>query len=387
MGAHFPVLLILAIVAVVDHRKGGGGPLLHENVVVEPVVPVKDGHKAHHLCPVGDVIGGVPGAGAAAHAGQGAADQVVDHGHPFCGHPQGGLREEDIVVDEGGAVAHLHKDILAHHAALELLGKGGPLVVVEQVLGDAGTLGLPVAPNAHGAVVDVVAAVYHVDGGVHLDAGNLRAPQLHHVVDVVDVVVLNKGEHASHPADDASLLAVVDVAPPHDVAANLFLQPAVVLSPAHGVPLHLGRAFHMFGGEVVIVVRVVVFAQGDARAFGVGNVAVLNNPPLGPVWANHPILIGGGRGPGGGCLGDSKPADGDVVHPGLRGNKALPAHVDLHVFPVGISPLEVGVKHGLVPFLLGIPLVDRGLRLPRALIYLSLQAGLQAVRFVQGLPV
>ena len=104
----------------------------------------------------------------------------------------------------------------------ELLGKGGPLVVVEQVLGDAGTLGLPVAPNAHGAVVDVVAAVYHVDGGVHLDAGNLRAPQLHHVVDVVDVVVLNKGEHASHPADDTSLLAVVDVAPPHDVAANLF---------------------------------------------------------------------------------------------------------------------------------------------------------------------
>ena len=191
-------------------------------------------------------------------------------------------------------MAHLHKDILAHHAALELLGKGGPLVVVEKVLGDAGALGFPVAPNAHGAVVDVVAAVHHIDGCVHFDAGDLRASQLHHIVDMVDVVVLNQGEHTTHPANDAALLAVVDVAPAHDVAAHLLLQPAVILSPADGVPFHLGGAFHVFVGKVVVVFRVVIFAQGNACALGVGDVTVLNDPALGPVGTNHPILVGSG---------------------------------------------------------------------------------------------
>src|SRR5699024_3765727 len=131
------------------------------------------------------------------------------------------------------------KDILAHHAALELLGEFRLLVVVQQVLGDAGALGLPVTPDAHGAVVDVIAAEGDVDGGVHLDARDLGAAELHHVVDVVDVVVLDEREHAADAADDAALLAVVDVAAADDVAADFLLQPAVVLAAADGVALHL----------------------------------------------------------------------------------------------------------------------------------------------------
>ena len=204
---------------------------------------------------------------------------------------------------------------------------------------------------------------------------------------MVDVVVLNKGEHASHPADDASLLAVVDVAPPHNVAANLFLQPAVVLPAADGVPLHLGGGFDVHSGEVVVIVRVAVFAQGDPGTFGVGDFAVLNDPALGPVGTDHAVLVGGGRGPGGGRLGDAEPADGDVVQAGLAGVEAETADVDFHIFRVGVLALEIGVEYRVVAVLFGIPLVDRSLRFPGAGIYLALDAFFQAAGLVHGLVV
>ena len=309
------------------------------------------------------------------------------HSHALGGEAQRGVGKQHVVVNQGGAVAHFHKDVLAHHAALQPAGERGLLVVVQQVLGDAGALGLPVAPNAHGAVVDAVAAENHVDGGVQLNAGNLGAAQLHHVVDVVDVVVLDDGEHSAHAADDAALLAVVDVAAAHDVAAHVLLQPAVVLAAAHGVTLHLGGGLHVLHGEVVVVVGVQVLAQGDACALGVGNLAVLNNPALGPVGADHAVLVGGGRGPGGGGLVDVKAAYSDVAHAGLRGHKALPAHVDFHVFLVGVLALEVAVEHGVLPILLGVPLVGGSLGLPGAGVHLALEALLNGAGLVHGLVV
>ena len=88
---------------------------------------------------------------------------------------------------------------------------------MEQVLGDTGALGLPIQPDAPGAVMDVVAPVHHVDGGVHLDAADLRAGEVLLVIDVVDVVVLDKGEHPAQMAHNAGLATVVDIAPADDV--------------------------------------------------------------------------------------------------------------------------------------------------------------------------
>ena len=73
------------------------------------------------------------------------------------------------------------------------LAKCRPLVVMKKVLRNACALRFPVAPDSHGAVMDVVAAQNHVDGRMHLDACDLRTAQFHHVVDVMDVVVLNDG--------------------------------------------------------------------------------------------------------------------------------------------------------------------------------------------------
>ena len=68
--------------------------------------------------------------------------------------------------------------------------------------------------------------------------------------------VLDEGEHAAHAAYDAGLLAVVDMVAADDVAAHLFLQPAVILASANRVTFHLGRTLYVFIGKVMVVIRV-----------------------------------------------------------------------------------------------------------------------------------
>ena len=94
---------------------------------------------------------------------------------------------------------------------------------MKQVLGNAGALSFPVTPDTHGAVMDVVSAHSHVNGCVHLDTGNLGSALLHHVVDVMDVVVLNDAEYTAHTADDTTLLAVMNIVSADDVASNILL--------------------------------------------------------------------------------------------------------------------------------------------------------------------
>src|SRR5699024_11956945 len=72
---------------------------------------------------------------------------------------------------------------------------------------------------------------------------------------VVDVVVFNQGKDPAHPADDAALLAVVNVAAANDMAADFFLQPAMVLPAANGIPLHLGGALEVVMGEILEIGR------------------------------------------------------------------------------------------------------------------------------------
>jgi len=92
-------------------------------------------------------------------------------------------------------------------------------------------------------VVDVVSSECHVNGGVDLDARDFGATQLLHGVDVMDVVIFDHGENCAHATYDTGLLAVVNMAAAHDMRADFFFEPAVVLTAANGVTLHLCGAF------------------------------------------------------------------------------------------------------------------------------------------------
>ena len=139
---------------------------------------MKDGNEAHYLSPVRNVVGRIALTELAvdyivssfAHAGEASADQVVYHGNAFRSDAERCIRQEDIVVDESRTLTYFNKDILAHHAALELHCEVGALVGIKEVLRDPRALSFPVTPDSHGAVVDDVAPDGDVDRSMHLDA-------------------------------------------------------------------------------------------------------------------------------------------------------------------------------------------------------------------------
>ena len=287
-------------------------------------------------------------------------------------------------------MGNLNEQILAQTQTLHIFGLQqivpGHAVVVEQVAADPGALGLPVQPDAAGAVVEVVAPDDYVDGRVELDAADLGARQIPLVVDVVDVVVLNDGEDAAQVAHDAGLAAVVDVAAPDGVGADGLFAPAVDLGDEGAVPLGLGAVLVFVVGPLVVVALLQVLAQGDAGALGMGDLAVLNDPALGPVGADHAVLQSRGRRPLGGGLGDHEAGEGDVVHMLRSGVEAVGPQGDFHHFLVGILALEVGVEDGFLAVfgLGGVPGVLGEFPVPGAVVEPGVQNLFQGVLLIQG---
>ena len=366
MGPDFPVVKEdFGCVAVRIHPERILRPFLHKNIIVEPVIPVEDRHEAHNFCPMRNVVRCVA---LAEHAvnniistipdlGEASADQVMDHRDTFRRHTEGHIGEQDVVVDQGRAMTHFHENILAHHAALQLFCEVRFLVIVEQVLRDPRTLRLPVGPDPHGAVMDIVSAHEHIDRGMKLDPCDLGTAKFHHIVDVMDMVVFDNREDPAHTADDAALFAVMDIVAADDMPADLFLQPTVVLSPADRIPLHLGRALYVFIRKIMVIVGIIVLPDTDTGAFAVGDIAFFDDPSFGPVRADHPILKSSRGSPGRSRFADFESAHRNITDTGHGREKAFPAHIELYFFPVRISVLKIHIKDRTAVFLPGVPLI------------------------------
>ena len=293
---------------------------------------------------------------ALAHRGDGPGDQVVHKGAALGGQLDGAIGQHDVVIHQGRAVADLDKQVLAQAQAFLALGPQQVImrqaVIVEQVARHPGALGLPVQPDAAGAVVEMVAPDDHVEGGVELDAADLSARQVALVVDVVDVIILDYGKYAAQVAHDAGLPAIVDVAVFHRMGADGFLAPSVQLGDQRAIPLGLRAVLELVPGPFVVVVLLAVLAQGDAGALGMGYLAVIDHPALGPVRADHALLQRGGRRPLRGRHGDDEAGQGDAVHMLLRREEAARAHIDIHLLAVGVSPpgsWRTGWSHPVLP--------------------------------------
>src|SRR4051794_15158639 len=79
-----------------------------------------------------------------------------------------------------------------------------------------------------------------------------------------------------------------------------------------------------------------VLPQRDARALRVTDHVILDNPTLTPMCADQSYLLGRRRRPLRRRLAHAKPADGDVIPPGLVGIEAGVAHIDLHQFLIWV---------------------------------------------------
>ena len=186
----------------------------------------------------------------------------------------------------------------------------------------------------------MVAADDGVDSSVELDAGHFGPGEQSADVDIVDGVARDGAEHGTHAADDSRLLAVRNVVVANDVVADVLLRPAVFQGA-------LNR-FDVAPGSVLrrIVKLVTVLAERDARADGVANVVVLDDPSLAPVGADQADLLGGGWRPGRGRVLHRKAAYGDVIDARFLRIEHCLADVDLHLGFVRIDILELRPDRG-----------------------------------------
>ena len=149
---------------------------------------------------------------------------------------------------------------------------------MHEVVCDPGSLCLPVSPNAHGAMMNVISSEDHINCGMELNSGNLRSAKLLHVIDMMNVIVLDNGEYASHTSNDTRLLTVVDITASNNMRAYCLFGPAIILRTTDGISLHLCRTFHMPGKEIVVIILLRIIAKGNTAAFGSGDITVLDDP-------------------------------------------------------------------------------------------------------------
>ena len=159
----------------------------------------------------------------------------------------------------------LYKEILVE-TVRSLFQEIGNAVIMQEIAGDPGSLCFPVAPDTHPAVMDVVSAEGYVDCRMELDTSDLGAAKLLHVVNVMDVVVLDDREYASHSSYDTGLLAVMDVTSSYNVTADCFFGPAVILRTAYGISFHLGRALYMLMEKVNVIIFLGIVSEGNTAA-------------------------------------------------------------------------------------------------------------------------
>ena len=71
-------------------------------------------------------------------------------------------------------MTHFDEDVTGKHGPFCRNSAIRPLVVIHQVLCDAGPLGFPVQPYTLNAVVDIVSPDRDINGGMEFDACGLR---------------------------------------------------------------------------------------------------------------------------------------------------------------------------------------------------------------------
>ena len=113
-----------------------------------------------------------------------------------------------------------------------------------------------------------------------LDAAYFGTREIALIINMMYMIVLYKGKHASKIAYDTGLSAVMDITVPYDMGTYRLLTPAVKLSYKRAVTLCLCTILEFVIQPLIVIALLPVFAKRYSRAFGFGNIAVLDDPPL-----------------------------------------------------------------------------------------------------------
>ena len=245
------------------------------------------------------------------------------------------------------------------------------MIVMKQILCDPCSLCFPVAPDTHCTMMKMIPSYRHIDRCMQLDTCHFRTCKLLHIVDMMDMVVLDHGENTAHSADNTCLFTMMDMTSADNMPSYGFFRPSVILSSADCISFHLRCTLYMLIGEIMIIFRIVIFSKGNTAAFTVTDLTVLDDPSFCPVRSDHTILISCRRCPCGSCFIDIKSTDCNIIYMVFRWHKAVAADIDLHLFHTGIFSLKIRINNCFLSILFCIPFVYGPFRFPGMYINLT----------------
>ena len=138
---------------------------------------------------------------------------------------------------------------------------------MEKIGADPRPLALPVQPDSPGTVVEMIISYHHIDRGVQFDPADLRPRKVSLIVDMMDMIVFYKREHATQIPNDPRLPAIMDVTVSYDMRTYGILAPSVQLRDERAVALGLCAVLVFVFQPLVVIPLLPVFTQGYAGTF------------------------------------------------------------------------------------------------------------------------
>ena len=134
-------------------------------------------------------------------------------------------------------------------------------IIMEQILRYSRSLSLPVKPQSSCAVMNVILSYHYIDRSMHFYSTDLSSRKIVSVVDVMDLVLLNKAEHSAEMPDNTGLPAIMNIASPDNMRSDVLFRPAFDLRLTDIVPLCLCPILIFPAQPFVIIIWLSVFSE------------------------------------------------------------------------------------------------------------------------------
>ena len=242
----------------------------------------------------------------------------------------------------------LNKYILASHATFKLLCKFRTLIIVQQILSDSCALCFPVTPNSHCAVVNVVASHNNINCSVHFYSCNLSTAKLHHIVDMVNVIIFDDTKYTTHTTDNSTLFTMMNIVSTNYMSTDFLFQPTIILSTTYRITLHLSSTFNMLSCIEITVFWIKVATHTNARAFATPDIAILNYPAFAPMRRNHTILICCWRSPCCCSFVDVETTYSNIINSLFTWHETFTSYCDFNIFLIRIRSTKIHIKNSLI---------------------------------------
>ena len=95
--------------------------------------------------------------------------------------------------------------------------------MMEEILCHSCTLCLPIQPDSSGTMVNMISAIYNIDGRMHLDTADLCPCKILFIVNMMDMIIFYQRKNTTQVSDYTRLTTIVNIAMSYNMMTYFIL--------------------------------------------------------------------------------------------------------------------------------------------------------------------